>query len=83
MAFVGVFWSLDNIDQFANPLFDDAYFPECHVVFVGLDKDLIARKEFFFLWAETVFLNFACRGMSLSKTDLIFLVSDFANSSLE
>ena len=68
MAFVGVFWSLDNIDQFANPLFDGAYFPECNVVFVGLEKDFIARIESF-LWSETVFLDLACRGMSLSKTD--------------
>ena len=44
MAFVGVLGSLDNIDQFANPLFDGAYFPECHVAFVGLEKDVIARK---------------------------------------
>ena len=43
MAFVGVFWSLDNIDQFANPLFDGAYFPGCNVVFVGLEKDFITR----------------------------------------
>ena len=35
MAFVSVFWSLDNKDMFANPLFDGAYFPECHVIFVG------------------------------------------------
>ena len=33
MAFVGVFRSLDNIDQFAYSLFDGAYFPECNVVF--------------------------------------------------
>ena len=39
MAFVGVFRSLYNIDQFANSLFDSAYFPECNVVFVGLWND--------------------------------------------
>ena len=49
MAFVGVFWSLDNIDQFANPLFDGAYFQECHVVFVGLEKSIIARIEMFLM----------------------------------
>ena len=49
VAFVGVFWSLDHIDQFANPLFDGAYFPECHVVFVGLEKNFIARIEMFLM----------------------------------
>ena len=49
MAFVGVFWSLDYIDQFANPLFDGAYFPECDVVFVGLEKNFIARIEIFLM----------------------------------
>ena len=85
MAFVGVFWSLDNIDQFANPLLDGAYVPECNFVFVGLEKKFIARIECS-LWGETVFMNFASRGMSLSKINLIFLaniVSDFTNSSLE
>ena len=43
----GCFWSLDNIEQFANPLFDGVYFPECNVVFVGLEKDFIAKKEKF------------------------------------
>ena len=73
MAFVGVFWSLDNIDQFANPLFDGAYFPECHVVFVGLEKNFIARIEMF-LMGRVGFLEL-CRGMSLSKTDLTFLAN--------
>ena len=41
--------SLYNIDQFANSLFDDAYFPECNVVFVGLEKDFIARIEVFLM----------------------------------
>ena len=45
MAFVGVFRSLDDIDQFANPLFDGAYFPECNVIFVGLEKDFIVGIE--------------------------------------
>ena len=49
MEFVGVFWSLDNIDQFANPLFDGAYFPECHVVLVSLEKNFIARIEMFLM----------------------------------
>ena len=49
MEFVGVFRSLDNKDQFTNPLFDDAYFPECNVVFVGLEKDFIARIEMFLM----------------------------------
>ena len=40
-VFVGVFWSLDNIDQFANHVFDGADFPECYV-FVGLEKNFIA-----------------------------------------
>ena len=40
MVFVGVLWSLDNIDQFTIPLFDGAYFQECHVVFVGLEKNI-------------------------------------------
>ena len=48
-AFVGVFWSLDNTDQFANPLFDGAYFPECHVVFVDLEKNFTARIEMFLM----------------------------------
>ena len=56
MAFEGVFWSLDNIDQFANPLFDDAYFPECNVVFVGLEKDFITGIEMF-LMGRDVFLE--------------------------
>ena len=46
------FWSLDNIDQFANPLFDDAYFPEYHVVFVGFEKKFIARIEMFRMGAR-------------------------------
>ena len=49
VAVVGVFWSLDNIDQFANPLFDGAYFPECNVAFVGLEKNFIARIEMFLM----------------------------------
>ena len=49
IALVGVFWSLDNIDQFANSLLDGAYFPECHVVFVGLQKNFIARIEMFLM----------------------------------
>ena len=49
MAFVGVFRSLDNIDQFANSLFDGAYFPECNVIFVGLENDFIARIEIFLM----------------------------------
>ena len=49
MAFVGVFWSLGNIDQFANPLFDGAYFPERNIVFVGLEKNFIARMEMFLM----------------------------------
>ena len=52
MTSVGVFWSLDNIDEFANPLFDGAYFPECNIVFVGLEKDFIARIEMFFYGAR-------------------------------
>ena len=48
MAFVGVFCSLDNIKQFANPLFDGAYFPECNV-FVGLERNFIARIEMFLM----------------------------------
>ena len=44
-----VFRSLYNIDQFANPLFDGAYFPECNVVFVGLEKDFRARIEMFLM----------------------------------
>ena len=48
MAFVGIFWSLDNIDLFANPLFDGTYFPKCHV-FVCLEKGFIARKEIFLM----------------------------------
>lgn len=47
MAFVGIFRSLDNIDQFANSLFDVAYFPECYVVFVSLKKDFVARIKIF------------------------------------
>ena len=49
MAFVDVFWCLDNIDQFANPLFDGAYIPEFYVVFVGLEKNFIARIEMFLM----------------------------------
>ena len=49
MAFVGVFRSLDNIDQFVNSLFDGAYFAECNVVFVGIEKDFIARIEIFLM----------------------------------
>ena len=49
MAFVGVFWSLDNIDLFANPLFDGAYFPECNDVFVGFEKYFIAKIEMFLM----------------------------------
>ena len=49
MTFVGVFWTLENIDQFATPFFDGAYFPEYHVVFVGLEKDFNARKEMCFM----------------------------------
>ena len=49
MAFVGVFRSLDNIDQFANSLFDGAYFPECNVVFVVIEKDFIVRIEIFLM----------------------------------
>ena len=48
MAFVGVFWSLHNIDQFANSLLHGAYFPECHV-FVCLEKNFIARIEMFLI----------------------------------
>ena len=51
MAFVVGFWFQDNIDQFANPLFDGAYFPECNV-FVGLEKDFIARKEMLLMWRD-------------------------------
>ena len=47
MVLVGDFWSLDNIDQFANPSFDGAYFPNCNVVFVGLEKNFITRIEIF------------------------------------
>ena len=32
-----------------NPLFDGAYFPECHVVFAGLKKNFIARIEMFLM----------------------------------
>ena len=49
MAFVGVFWSLDNIDQFAHPLLDGVYFPECHVFFVGLEKIFITRIKIFLI----------------------------------
>ena len=75
MAFVDVFQSVDNIDQFANSLFDGAYFPECNVIFVGIEKDFIARIEIFLMGWETVFLNFACGGMNLWKTDLTFLAN--------
>ena len=43
LVHMGDFRSRNNIDQFVNPLFDGAYFPECHVVFVGLEKNFIAR----------------------------------------
>ena len=85
MAFVGVFWSLDNIDQFANPLIDGAYFPECHVVFVGLEKNFIARIEMFLMGQDgslELFLpwnEFIEYGLDFSCD----IVSDFANSSLE
>ena len=49
MAFVDVFWSLDNIDQFANLLPDGAHFPKCPFVFVGLEKNFIARIEMFLM----------------------------------
>ena len=52
MAFVGIFRSLDNIDQFDNPLFDGAYFPKCNVVFEGFEKDFIARIEIFLMGRE-------------------------------
>ena len=57
MAFVGVFRSLENIEQFASSLFDGAYFPECNVVFVGLEKNFIARKEMFLMGRDS-FLEF-------------------------
>ena len=53
MMFVGVFWSLENIDQLANPLFDGVHFPECIVVFVGLEKDFIARIEMFLMGRDS------------------------------
>ena len=78
MAFVGVFWSLDNIDRFANPLFDGAYFPECNVIFVGLENVFIARKEMFLIgrdgflelhlpWNESIEdeLDFSCKQLFL------------------
>ena len=49
MAFVGVFWSLDNIDEFANPLFGGTDCSERHDVFAGLEKNFIARIEMFFM----------------------------------
>ena len=80
MAFVGVFWSLDNIDLFANPFFDGAYFPECNVVFVEPEKNFIARKEMFLMgrdgflelylpWNEFIEdgLDFSCEHCLISQ----------------
>ena len=53
MAFVGVFRSLDYLYRFANSFFDGAYFPECNVVFVGLEKDFITRIETFLMGQES------------------------------
>ena len=81
MAFVGVFWSQDSIDQFANSLFDGAYFPECNVAFVGLEKDFITRIEIFLMgrdgflelrlpWNEFVedWLDFSCEHCFCRRT---------------
>ena len=49
----GCFRPLDNIDQLANSLFDGAYFPECNVIFIDLEKDFIARIEIFLMGRES------------------------------
>ena len=71
MVFVGVLWSLDNIDKFANLLLDGAYFPECQVVFVGLEKNFIARIEMF-LMGRDGFLELCLPGNEFIEDGLDF-----------
>ena len=81
MAFVGVFRSLDNVDQFANFLFDGAYFPECNVVFVGLEKDFIARIELFLMGSDGFLELRSPWNESVFGHGLHVVVGDFAVSA--
>ena len=80
MAFAGVFWSLDNIDLFTNPLFDGAYFPECNV-FVGLEKDFVARIEIFLIGRDGFLENRLPWNESI-KDGLDFLRTLFLQASI-
>ena len=54
--------------------FDGAYFPECHVVLVGLEKDFIARKEMF-LMGRDGFLELCLPWNEFIEDGLIFLAN--------